>query len=347
MLRDMTRATTAAIAASAEGSPADGHTEAAATSPPGAKQARRTSAAHLLVALAALALTQWPTSRGAHAGAPPAESIDPEALHALRITARRLRTLLDVFSPWIKPRWRRELTEELHWLGESTGLTRDADVFATSTLPALRIDHPAIDWPAIDAHVAKLRGDANRKAAEALTSDRQRALHSCLRDAFGIQNDGSADPRAAKALRRPSRTPGKRPRALAKHAHNVLRARYIALFPQARQLAMLDTEQLHALRVKLKQARYSTEALAPWMRKAVRAPYQDTLRVAQELLGQVNDAVVAQRLLEAMALSAAHRDTLTGRLDSLIVNTTSRAAHVLCHLPDAHTLERGMRPGRR
>lgn len=342
----MTRATTAANAASARGSPAHGHAEAAAPRPPGAKQARRTSAARLLVALAAFALTQWPTSRAANAESLPAESIDPEALHALRITARRLRTLIDVFSPWIKPRWRRELLEELRWLGESTGLTRDTDVLATSTLPALRAEYPDIDWPTVDAHVAKLRGDANSMAAEALTSARQRALHSRLRDAFGVRNDGSVAHRAAKALRRPSRTPGKRPRALARHAHNVLRARYIALFPEARQLAMLDTEQLHALRVKLKQARYSAEALAPWMRKAVRSPYQDTLHAAQELLGQLNDAVVAQRLIEAMPLSAAHRDTLAGRLDTLIVNTTSRAAHVLCHLPDAHTLERGMRQGR-
>jgi len=44
-----------------------------------------------------------------------------------------------------------------------------------------------------------------------------------------------------------------------------------------------------------------------------------------------------------MPLPAAQRDTLVGRLDTVIVNATSRAAHVLCQLPNAHTLERGMR----
>lgn len=343
MLRDMTRASTTATAVSNEVSPAVGPTDAQPIAPPRAKRMRQMSASRLLVTLAALPLAQWPVlpageDATAHAGA-----IDPEAIHQLRVATRRLRALIDVFSPWIKPRWRRALTEELRWIGRSMGPTRDADVLATTTLPALRIEHPDMDWPAVDAYTEKLRGDARAQAAEALCSERQRALHARLLEAFGIGHDGQADPRAAKALRRPSRTPGKRPRAMARHAHNVMRARYIGLFPEARQLAMLDTDQLHALRVTIKRARYSAEALLPWMRKAVRTPYQDTLHAAQNLLGQLHDAVVAQRMLENMPLSDAQRDVLSCRLDTVIVNATSRAAHVLCHLPDAHALERGMR----
>lgn len=339
----MTRATTAAIAASGEISPAAAPADAEAIALPDAANMRRMSAAHLLVTLAALPLRQWPSAplhpeSDARAGA-----FDPEAIHQLRIATRRLRALIDVFSPWLKPRWYRRIKAELRWLGHTMGPARDADVLATTTLPALRTEHPDIDWPAIDAHVAKLRRDARALAAEALASERQQALHALLLEAFGIGADGHADRQAAKALRRPSRTPGKRPRALAKHARNVLRARYIALFPDCRQLAMLDTEQLHALRVKVKRARYSAEALTPWLRKAIRTPYQDTLHTAQTLLGQLNDAVVAQRALEDMEIPATQRDTLNGRLDTIIVNATSRAAHVLCHLPDAHTLERGMR----
>lgn len=345
MLRDMTRVTTAAIAASGQVSPSDGTAGAGAMSPPDAAKMRRMSASRLLVTLAAYPLAQWPSlpnasERGAHAG-----TFDPDALHQLRIATRRLRALIDVFSPWLKPRWHRQLKAELSWLGHSTGPARDADVLATTTLPALRTDHPDIDWPAVDTYVAKLRGDAHAQAADALASERQRTLHGLLLKAFGIGDDGRAELRAAKALRRPSRTPGKRPRALTKHARSVLRARYIALFPDCRQLAMLDTEQLHALRVKVKKARYSAEALTPWLRKAVRAPYQDTLQAAQSLLGLLNDAVVAQRVCENMPISVAQRDVLIARLDSVIVNATSRAAHVLCQLPDAHTLKRGMRKG--
>jgi len=345
MLLGMTRATTAAPAAPAEVLPATGPAGAEAIAPPRGKQMRRMSASHLLVTLAALPLAQWPSLPNASQGASHDGTIGPHAIHQLRITTRRLRALIDVFSPWLKPRWHRRLKAELRWLSHSMGPARDADVLATTTLPALRTEYPDIDWPTVDAYVAKLRGDARAKAAEALASERQRALHALLLKAFGIGEDGHAERRAAKALRPPSRTPGKRPRALTKHAHNVLRARYIALFPDCRQLAMLDTEQLHALRVKIKKARYSAEALAPWLRKAIRSPYQDTLHAAQALLGDLNDAVVAQRVFADMPLSAAQRDTLVGRLDTIIVNATSRAAHVLCHLPDAHTLERGMRKG--
>lgn len=343
MLRNMTRVTSAAIAAPAEVSPVASQAVAGVGATLSVRQMRRMSAQRLLVTLTSLALMQWPSLPNAAQDTDSAASVDAEAIHQLRIATRRLRALIDVFSPWLKPRWHRRLKGELRWLGQSMGPTRDADVLVSTTLPALRGDHPDIDWPAVDAHVARLRGDARALAAEALTGERLQALHAVLLQAFGIGADGWGEVRAAKALRRLSRTPGKRPRALAKHAHNVLRAQYVALFPDRRQLAMLGTEELHALRVKIKTARYSAELLTPWLRKAVRTPYEDILRAAQGLLGQVNDAVVAQRICVDMPLSAEQRDALIGRLDSVIVNTTSRAAHVLGRLPSAHSLERAMR----
>lgn len=343
MLRNMTRAPLAASAASSETISTAGSRQAEEGALPSPAQMRRMSASRLLVMHVASALTQWPALPDAAEGAANVDTIPPEAVHQLRITIRRLRALIDVYSPWIKPRWHRQLVTELQWLGHSMGPVRDADVLTTETLPALRLEYPDVDWIAVDAHLSKVRSDARAQAAAALTSERQRALHRLLRDAFGVHDNGRADARAAKALRRPSRTPGKRPRALAKHAHNVLRERYIGLFPDCRQLAMLDTEQLHALRVQIKKARYSAEALTPWLRKSVRSPYHETLRTAQTLLGHINDAAVAQRALEDMPISTEHRETLTTRLDAIIVNATSRAAHALCQLPDAHRLERGMR----
>lgn len=345
MLRNMTRAPIAAIAASPEVPSAAGSAVAGAVVPPDAARMRRMSASRLLVTLAAVPLMQWPSLPSSTEAVSDAEAIPPDAVHQLRIATRRLRALIDVFSPWLKPRWHRRLKNELRWLGHSMGPTRDADVLVSDTLPALRLEYPDIDWIAVDAHLTLLRSDVRAQAGEALTSERQRALYARLVDAFGIREDGCAHVRAAKALRRPSRTPGKRPRALAKHSHNVLRERYVALFPDCHQLAMLDTEQLHALRVKIKKARYSAEALTPWMRKSVRTPYQDTLRAAQTLLGQINDAVVAQQVLGEVPIAQEQRDMLTGRLDTIIVNATSRAAHILCQLPDAHTLERAMRRG--
>lgn len=343
MLRDMTRVTTAAIAAAIEGPPAAGQAPTETRTALGAGRMRRMSAARLLVTLAAPILQSWPSLPTAGENDGDTASIDAEAVHQLRIAIRRLRALIDVFSPWLKPRWHHRLNGELRWLGQSMGPTRDTDVLATTTLPALRADYPDIDWPAVDNHVEHLRRDARALVAAALTGERQQALHALLLRAFGIRQDGRCKIRSAKALRRPSRTPGKRPRAMAKHARNMLRAQYVALFPDCRQLAMLDTEQLHALRVKIKKARYSAELLTPWLRKSVCSPYESTLHAAQTLLGQLNDAVVAQRMCEGMPLRDEQRDALIRRLDTIIVNTTSRAAHVLSQLPDAHTLERGMR----
>ncbi|VVE40145.1 CHAD domain-containing protein [Pandoraea iniqua] len=340
MVRDMTRETSAASAATPKHSSLSAQPGANVGKPPDIGQMRRMPASHLVVSMAAESIAQWPTLSATHDGA---DVIAPEAIHHLRIATRRLRALVEVFSPWLKPRWHRKLKRELHWLSHAMGPARDADVLSGATLPALRTEHPDLDWGSVDVYVAKLRSDAHSQADEALLSERQVALHRTLQRAFGVDEHGGTDVRAARALRRASRTPGKQPRAVAKHARHVIRERYVALFPDCRQLAMLDTDQLHALRVRIKKARYSAEALTPWLRKAMRTPYQDTLRAAQNLLGQLNDAVVAQQFCETMPLSQAQRDVLTGRLDTFIVNATSRAAHVLCRLPDAATLDRGIR----
>lgn len=51
------------------------------------------------------------------------------------VGVRRLRSALRLFSPWMKLNG--DLKQDLRWLGELLGATRDAEVLATMTLPRL------------------------------------------------------------------------------------------------------------------------------------------------------------------------------------------------------------------
>lgn len=354
----------------------------AAPALPSKKRMRRLAAPRLLAILAAEALSHWPAIAIASLPAPavppavptatppddagtatppavpaaPAVKtprrrssakktvhIDAESLHALRVATRRLRTLLDVFAPWIKPRWRKELKAELRWLGHTMGPARDADVLIEATFPALRNAHPGLNWTALDKHAAQQRDAAHAAAIEGLNSERHATLRASLLSAFGIDDTGKPDVLSARALRRASRAPAGKPRALADQAAVALRERYISLFPECRQLALLDTEQLHALRKRIKWARYTTEFAAPWLRKTVRKPYLEALQNTQHLLGELNDAANAHVASASMPLTQEERELIDRYFEARFVNVTSSAACHLAKLPDAHALERALR----
>src|SRR4029077_9848145 len=63
---------------------------------------------------------------------------DPEWIHQMRIGVRRLRACLSLARKGIATARIEPLRVELRWLAQTLGPARDLDVFATSTLPAVR-----------------------------------------------------------------------------------------------------------------------------------------------------------------------------------------------------------------
>ena len=227
-----------------------------------------------------------------------------DAIHAVRVAARRLRSTLTSYRTLLRSTEARRLTDELRWLGAALSPARDAQVMRDRLLGELA-DTPTdlVVGPVRERIRAALDDDARlgqEGAAEALGSARYARLLSDL-DALA-----QADP--------PS---GARPRAAARAARRALRAdvRRVrrALRATHPKTAATDPDvALHEARKKAKRLHYSAESAAMVLGRTA-----DELAVAahgvQDLLGEHQDGVVARQYLLRLAQEAraAGDDTFT------------------------------------
>jgi len=217
---------------------------------------------------------------------------DPDFIHQTRVALRRLRTALVLFREHLPPafvdhwsaRWKDtaavlngarnwDVLDErlLRWLTDRAARGQAPDELA-----------PLARW------VLAQRLAANRQAAWELGQP-ARAL------------DLLAFAQALHAL--PAGTPSLGRQGLGGWAARTLRARHRRLLKLARQAQQLDLDGLHALRIRLKKLRYAEACLQTLLPAgaALRAPL---LEQAQDLLGELNDLVTAQRLMQTCAVPA-------------------------------------------
>jgi CHAD domain-containing protein len=215
------------------------------------------------------------------------------SVHRMRITARRLRSVVTTFEPLLAAGSVAGLRDDLRWLGASLSSARDAQVlrerFATrlaSLAPELVVGGVAAD---LAAGLCAASHEGSFLARGALRSDRYLEMLEDLDDLI-----------AAPPVRRCAHGPARRvlPRLLRKDARRVRRA--------ADQASHADTaqrdERMHELRKKVKRLRYAAETAAP-----VYPPASRVMRRAtdlQEVLGLRQDAVVAGHQLERFAALA-------------------------------------------
>jgi CHAD domain-containing protein len=199
---------------------------------------------------------------------------DPEELHKARVATRRSRAIIRA----TRSTWGDRLdgvSNELRWLAGLLGPVRDLDVL----IEHLRLEAQSLDGdgPAAVAIVTAFesqRGTDRAALAEALASERYGALLAGFRAALAElpDEDGNLKPLADKELRK-----------LRKAAEN------LSDDP--------SDEALHALRIRAKRARYTAE-LAGGKRRDRRA---DLLKQLQDLIGEHQDAVVAEQRLREVA----------------------------------------------
>lgn len=237
---------------------------------------------------------------------------DPEDLHQMRVAVRRMRAVLKQAAPALDPEWTVAVRDDLGRLGTALGAVRDADVLIdhfTAQAAAL----PAEYQPAMRRLVQRLRrrrGTARTRLLNTLDGDWYPALLDTLTTAVvdGAPVNGNGDTNPATAKKTPSKN-GKATAAgeLGKPLRRLRRsAAGVAGAPDGP-----DTdEQLHALRIKVKRLRYTTEML----RATAGKPAKRLIRAATELqdvLGEHQDACVAQREILAMLQAGTTIDMAT------------------------------------
>jgi CHAD domain-containing protein len=202
---------------------------------------------------------------------------DAEELHQFRVATRRLRAFLRAGRPLLERSWADALRDEIGWLGGALGPVRDLDVL----LEYLRAETAQLE--SADAEAAgellaafgEERVVARAELEAALTGDRYLALLDRLEAAGDAPLTGD----------------GADLDEVWSREHRRLRSAVKALGDEP------DDAGLHAARIKVKRARYAGELTG-------RDGYVKAAKRLQDILGEHQDAVVAEERLRALAVSA-------------------------------------------
>ena len=203
---------------------------------------------------------------------------DPEDVHQMRVAVRRLRAILRASRPLFDPRWVDGLRRELKRLGTVLGGVRDLDVLHAYLRPQL------------EALPAPERRAGRPYLLRPLDADRVRA-RTALRAAL-------ASPRYARLLARLEAALGHPPaRPSVVPLPDIAAAEFKKLRKAVNKLPRQPSaEELHAVRIKVKRARYAAELVQPIIgRRAER--FIDKAKKLQDILGEHQDAVVAEEYL--------------------------------------------------
>lgn len=219
---------------------------------------------------------------------------DPEGVHQLRVGVRRLRAVVGAFRKAIDTSVFGFLREELRWLQRRLGPAREWDVFIHETVDPLqeRLQERSpgrSNLAALREAALAAQETGYREARETLMAGRYTAL--MLRLSLWLDegrwmppaDGGKADPRAKSA---------------ADFAAQILAERDRKLRKLAGKSRELREEELHEVRIRAKQMRYSAEFFRTLFPEREVKRQLGALEAIQDALGSLNDAVVGRQLLK-------------------------------------------------
>ena len=220
---------------------------------------------------------------------------EPDAVHQMRVTTRRLRSTLRSFRHIVHREGTRRLAAELKWLGTVLGAARDAEVLAGHLQAELRRTAPEQVIGPIQArvqgHFASVRAAARTQLLAALDSDRYLSL---LDDLDWLLDDppftAQAAMPAAEVLPAAARHPWQQA------DRQMHRARSVAA-------GQLRDEALHQARKAARRGRYASEAMAPAVGKEA-GRFTKQMKKVQSVLGEHQDAVITRQVARELGISA-------------------------------------------
>jgi len=212
--------------------------------------------------------------------------IDTEFLHDLRVSVRRTRTALKLGAGLLPAGLASQYRPAFKWLGDLTTPTRDLDVhLLTFAAGAAELTSAGPDDLApFHRYLTQRRAVEQARLARALRSARFRALVAAWRDALDGLTAPRQGPDAAQAAAK-----------IIGHAHRRVLRQGSAITAES------PPEDLHDLRKRCKELRYSLEFFAslydpPTHRRAVRE-----LKGLQDCLGTYQDCQVQQEEIRVVA----------------------------------------------
>jgi CHAD domain-containing protein len=227
---------------------------------------------------------------------------DPEDLHQMRVAVRRLRAILGAVRDMFDARWVRNLRDELDWLGAVLGASRDLDVLR--------------DY--LRTQAARLGPDKRQVAREVV------ARLDAKRDALMKKVVAALDsPRHDRLLHRLDAAVEHPPVRASVSLPDVAGAAFKKLRKSVKALPDEPTDRdLHAVRLRVKRARYAAELAAP-LAGPPAARFIERAKKVQDALGEHQDAAVAERRLRALLAKDA-RKPARALSDALVAKQRAR-----------------------
>jgi len=211
---------------------------------------------------------------------------DPEALHDLRVTARRMDATLSLFAPYL-PEGLVRARGKLKTLLRILGTPRDLDI-QLGQLTQISPQLPEGERPALEPllhHLESERARARARMLQALDSESTRGWIDTLR----------------ASVEEPSYAPSASSLSAAGVMPELVRGRFRKLRKAFRQLnALSSMEEYHAVRARAKKLRYTIEPASVIYGKPAGEMLR-ALRRLQDRLGTQQDAYVAKNRLLAIA----------------------------------------------
>lgn len=223
------------------------------------------------------------------------EPHDVAGLHGLRVTLRRVRTVLAVIDRAAPSPAVERLRAGLAAVARVVGAARDWDVFVTDTLPKLAPAPTSDGFVAVAITAARLR-DAAHAAVDGCRHGLETG-HTLAHFADLVARGGWPEPGSSLG--------GAPLDALARPTLDRLHTRALK---RGRRLARQDADARHQLRLAVKRLRYAVDLFAPVLDGDGQAGYRRRLVALQDALGRGNDRATARRLAETLAAATDHPD---------------------------------------
>jgi CHAD domain-containing protein len=257
------------------------------------------------------------------------EGVEPdvEAVHDFRVALRRLRTLLKPARRVYGKKRLRPVADGLRELARATGALRDEEVLR-ETLTALELDgEPRAAVDAWLAERSRAEREARARIVELLRGEEPGGAGAPRASGEARQGPPRLEPHLARLERRVARKEAKRRRAEALARRAIERA-----LEDVRALAASDPGDgaaMHALRIRFKRLRYSSETFSPLLGERAGRAARSAQRMQRRLgdLHDVDEALAQMRGAEG--LSPEQRGAVVEALGAARARLAAKAAEEL------------------
>jgi CHAD domain-containing protein len=213
---------------------------------------------------------------------------EPDSIHQMRVSARRLRSTLGSFKGLVDAERAQHLRDELAWIARELGEVRDLEVLlGRLTRQASELSDPTDADVAVGVVGSELQQRLDIAQGSALAALRSPRHHDLVEDLIAA----SSQPPVTEAACKPAR------QLLTSMAQRT----WVKLAKDVRGLSFTSHDtQWHAARIRAKRARYTADAAAMISGKAMRT-YAQELATITDILGDLHDAHVAELFLRELS----------------------------------------------